>query len=86
MVNMKYFYQYHFLAAELKGLDTIDRFSTSITRGVGWVGGGGKFCGYRFAFFHTNSFSEKGASLKGKHVLLGSTFFPFRIDPFNEGS
>ena len=34
--------------------------------------------------------SEKGSTLKGKNLLprgaiLGSKFFPFRVDPFSEG-
>ena len=27
---------------------------------------------------------EKGSILKRKNVLPGSTFFPFRVDPFSE--
>ena len=30
-------------------------------------------------FYHT---SEKVSSLKGKNLLSGSKFFPFRVDPF----
>ena len=29
--------------------------------------------------------SEKGSTLKGKNLLLGSKFFPFRVDPWYAG-
>ena len=29
--------------------------------------------------------SEKGSTPKGKNLLLGSKFFPLKVDPFSEG-
>ena len=39
------------------------------------------FCDCLLAYHHV-----KRSTLKGKNLLLGSKFFPFRVDPFSEGS
>ena len=57
---------------------------------------GDDFCDFLFALLYNKIPSEKKSTLEGKNLLpkevysrrkeFGSKFFPFRVDPFSEGS
>ena len=32
----------------------------------------------------SSAHQQKGSTQKGKNLLLGSKFFPYRVDPFSE--